>query len=116
MLNPSVFLLLCVYHFAKHDGVESSMTQAELQTALIALYLSNRKKVVSMDFMRKYIHFAKMLKPVLTEEAAAFIADAYSHLRSQDQISSDVARVSSRWSLLLVLCPRAESLCQNPHS
>ncbi|XP_061478298.1 DNA replication licensing factor MCM3 isoform X2 [Rhineura floridana] len=53
-----------------------------------------KEKIVSVEFMRKYIHFAKMLKPVLTEEAAAFIAQEYSSLRSQDQISSDVARTS----------------------
>nr|XP_020646290.1 DNA replication licensing factor MCM3 [Pogona vitticeps] len=53
-----------------------------------------KEKIVSVAFMRKYIHFAKMLKPVLTEEAAAFIAQEYSSLRSQDQISSDIARTS----------------------
>ncbi|KAM6464164.1 DNA replication licensing factor MCM3 [Liasis olivaceus] len=53
-----------------------------------------KEKIVSMEFMRKYIHFAKMLKPVLTEEAAALIAQEYSSLRSQDQISSDHARTS----------------------
>ncbi|KAJ7345621.1 hypothetical protein JRQ81_001571 [Phrynocephalus forsythii] len=53
-----------------------------------------KEKIVSVAFMRKYIHFAKMLKPVLTEEAAAFIAQEYSSLRSQDVISSDVARTS----------------------
>ncbi|XP_034288410.1 DNA replication licensing factor MCM3 [Pantherophis guttatus] len=53
-----------------------------------------KEKIVSMEFMRKYIHFAKMLKPVLTEEAAALIAQEYSSLRSQEQISSDNARTS----------------------
>ncbi|XP_060119527.1 DNA replication licensing factor MCM3-like [Heteronotia binoei] len=42
--------------------------------------------------MRKYINFAKMLKPVLTEEAAAFIAKSYSELRGQEQVNSEVAR------------------------
>ncbi|ETE67419.1 DNA replication licensing factor Mcm3, partial [Ophiophagus hannah] len=53
-----------------------------------------KEKIVSMEFMRKYIHFAKMLKPVLTEEAAALIAQEYSSLRSQEQITSDNARTS----------------------
>uniref|UniRef100_A0A8D2JEE2 DNA replication licensing factor MCM3 n=1 Tax=Varanus komodoensis TaxID=61221 RepID=A0A8D2JEE2_VARKO len=53
-----------------------------------------REKIVSVEFMRKYIHFAKMLEPVLTEEAAGFIAQEYSSLRSQDQMSSDIARTS----------------------
>lgn len=43
--------------------------------------------------MRKYIHIAKVLKPVLTEEASEVIAEEYSRLRSQDFIESDVARV-----------------------
>ena len=48
-----------------------------------------------MDFMRKYIHIAKMLKPVLTGEAAQCIADEYSKLRSQEQTADNVARVSA---------------------
>ncbi|XP_054833867.1 DNA replication licensing factor MCM3 isoform X1 [Eublepharis macularius] len=51
-----------------------------------------KEKVVSMEFMRKYITFAKMLKPVLTEEAASFIAKSYSELRGQQEATSDVAR------------------------
>lgn len=47
-----------------------------------------------MEFMRKYIHVAKMIKPVLTEEAANYIAEEYSRLRSQSLMNSDVARVS----------------------
>lgn len=53
-----------------------------------------REKVVSMEFMRKYIHVAKMIKPVLTEESASYIAEEYSRLRSQDQMNSDIAMVS----------------------
>ncbi|KAJ6659649.1 hypothetical protein lerEdw1_018618 [Lerista edwardsae] len=53
-----------------------------------------KEKIVSVEFMRKYIHVAKMLKPVLTEEAASIISQEYSSLRSQEQINSDVARTS----------------------
>ncbi|NWX29900.1 MCM3 factor, partial [Notiomystis cincta] len=53
-----------------------------------------KEKVVSMEFMRKYIHVAKMIKPVLTEESASYIAEEYSRLRSQSQMNSDVARTS----------------------
>ncbi|NXC89689.1 MCM3 factor, partial [Cercotrichas coryphoeus] len=53
-----------------------------------------QEKVVSMEFMRKYIHVAKMIKPVLTEESASYIAEEYSRLRSQSQTNSDVARTS----------------------
>lgn len=45
--------------------------------------------------MRKYIHVAKAVTPVLTEEAANHIAEEYSRLRSQDQMGTDIARVSS---------------------
>lgn len=53
-----------------------------------------KEKIVSMEFMRKYIHVAKIVKPMLTPEAANHIAEEYSSLRSQDQMSSDVARTS----------------------
>uniref|UniRef100_A0A8C5PE72 DNA replication licensing factor MCM3 n=1 Tax=Leptobrachium leishanense TaxID=445787 RepID=A0A8C5PE72_9ANUR len=53
-----------------------------------------REKIVSMEFMRKYIHVAKIFKPSLTSEAAAYIAEEYSRLRNQDQMSTDVARTS----------------------
>ena len=52
-------------------------------------------KILSVDFMRKYIHFVKILKPVLTEEACEIIANEYSKLRSEDILESDVARVNS---------------------
>ncbi|NWS41660.1 MCM3 factor, partial [Probosciger aterrimus] len=53
-----------------------------------------KEKIVSMEFMRKYIHVAKMIKPVLTEESANYIAEEYSRLRSQNQMNSDMAMTS----------------------
>ncbi|XP_034018145.1 DNA replication licensing factor MCM3 [Thalassophryne amazonica] len=53
-----------------------------------------REKVVSKEFMRKYIHIAKSVTPVLTEEAANHIAEEYSRLRSQEQLAADIARTS----------------------
>ncbi|NXD65949.1 MCM3 factor, partial [Eolophus roseicapillus] len=53
-----------------------------------------KEKIVSMEFMRKYIHVAKMIKPVLTEESASYIAEEYSRLRSQNQMNSDMAMTS----------------------
>lgn len=46
--------------------------------------------------MRKYIHVAKALRPVLSTEAAEFISDEYAKLRSQDSVHGDasLARVS----------------------
>lgn len=56
--------------------------------------LSSRDKIVSKEFMRKYLHVAKLITPVLTQEAADHIAEEYSRLRGQEQLGSDVARVS----------------------
>uniref|UniRef100_A0A6P7FY64 DNA replication licensing factor MCM3 n=1 Tax=Diabrotica virgifera virgifera TaxID=50390 RepID=A0A6P7FY64_DIAVI len=49
-------------------------------------------KILSVDFMRKYINFVRILKPILTEEASEIISDEYSRLRSEDVLESDVAR------------------------
>uniref|UniRef100_A0A182NR03 DNA replication licensing factor MCM3 n=1 Tax=Anopheles dirus TaxID=7168 RepID=A0A182NR03_9DIPT len=59
------------------------------------LHGASRKRsdqILSMEFMRKYIHIAKCLKPKLTEEACEMISNEYSRLRSQDLMDSDVAR------------------------
>ncbi|XP_068564804.1 DNA replication licensing factor MCM3 [Cebidichthys violaceus] len=53
-----------------------------------------RDKIVSKEFMRKYIHIAKAVTPVLTEEAANHIAEEYARLRSQEQMGADMARTS----------------------
>ncbi|XP_035000577.1 DNA replication licensing factor MCM3 [Hippoglossus stenolepis] len=53
-----------------------------------------KDKIVSKEFMRKYIHIAKGVTPVLTEEAAKHIAEEYSRLRSQEQMAADIARTS----------------------
>ncbi|XP_071770329.2 DNA replication licensing factor MCM3 [Centroberyx gerrardi] len=53
-----------------------------------------RDKIVSKEFMRKYIHIAKAVTPVLTQEAANHIAEEYSRLRSQEQLGADIARTS----------------------
>lgn len=52
-----------------------------------------RGRVVSKEFMRKYIHVAKVISPVLTQEAADHIAEEYTRLRNQEQLGSDIARV-----------------------
>lgn len=59
------------------------------------LHGTSRKKtdqILSIDFMRKYIHIAKILKPKLSEQACEAISNEYSRLRSQDMTESDVAR------------------------
>ncbi|KAJ1191523.1 hypothetical protein NDU88_000839 [Pleurodeles waltl] len=53
---------------------------------------AKREKVVSMQFIRKYIHVAKLVKPVLSQEAADYIAEEYSKIRSHDQMNNERAR------------------------
>ncbi|XP_068850324.1 DNA replication licensing factor MCM3 isoform X1 [Capricornis sumatraensis] len=64
------------------------------RTRVCVCVWGSREKMVSAAFMRKYIHVAKIIKPVLTQESAAYIAEEYSRLRSQDSMSSDTARTS----------------------
>merc|ERR1719228_1248604 len=59
------------------------------------LHGNSRKKtdkIVSVQFMKKYIHIAKCMKPVLTEEASEMLADEYANLRANDFEGSGVAR------------------------
>ncbi|MFH4973686.1 hypothetical protein AB6A40_000395 [Gnathostoma spinigerum] len=48
--------------------------------------------IVTMQFMRKYIHMAKAVKPKLTKEAAIYIGDCYAELRSFDVSKTDAER------------------------
>ena len=62
----------------------------------VSCFVSNvsRDRIVSMKFMRKYIHVARDMKPVLTRDAADLIADEYSKLRNQDNLQQEnIARV-----------------------
>ncbi|EFN65910.1 Zygotic DNA replication licensing factor mcm3 [Camponotus floridanus] len=53
---------------------------------------SKKDQILTIQFMRKYIHIARCMKPKLTEEASAVIAEEYSKLRSEDMVEYDVAR------------------------
>merc|ERR1719234_2272515 len=58
------------------------------------LHGNSRKKsdkIVSVEFMKKYVHIAKCIKPVLTQEASEMLADEYANLRAND-FESGVAR------------------------
>jgi DNA replication licensing factor MCM3 len=50
------------------------------------------EKIVSVKFMKKYIHVAKSIKPELTDEASAAISEAYSKLRSFEREQEELAR------------------------
>lgn len=56
-----------------------------------------------MRFLRKYLHMAKGVKPVLTEEAAAYISKSYTELRSFDTSKTDQERVGLLFQYLFSL-------------
>lgn len=51
-----------------------------------------KEKFVSMAFMKKYIHVAKVIKPRLTEEAASKISKSYAALRDQENVGNEKAK------------------------
>jgi len=53
------------------------------------------KRVLNIKFLKKYVQVAKILKPVLSRDAANCIAEEYAKLRSMDQENtSNVARTT----------------------
>lgn len=52
-------------------------------------------RILKIDFLRKYIHFAKLLKPVLTDESSELISNEYAKLRNEELMNVFLARVSS---------------------
>ena len=50
------------------------------------------RKIVSSSFMRKYIHVARALKPVLTRDACDVISTEYAKLRAQEMAGSGRAK------------------------
>ncbi|KAM4629295.1 DNA replication licensing factor MCM3-like [Polymixia lowei] len=82
--------------FATEDPNITEAAQQELQIyekdGFLHGHRKKREKVVTMEFIRKYIHVAKLVKPVLTQEASDHIAEEYTKLRSHEQLNSDSAR------------------------
>ncbi|MEE6464102.1 hypothetical protein FKM82_006176 [Ascaphus truei] len=83
--------------FATDDPSAMDVTDQELQIYekhdnLLHGPRKNKTNIVSMQFIRKYIHVAKLIKPVLTHAAADFIAEEYSKIRSHEQMTNDSAR------------------------
>ena len=61
------------------------------------LHGNSRKKsdkIVSVQFMKKYIHIAKCIKPILTDAACSMLADEYANLRCND-FESGIARTQT---------------------
>lgn len=50
------------------------------------------RKIVSRSFMRKYVHVARALTPVLTSEACDIISTEYAKLRAQEMAGSGRAK------------------------
>ncbi|EPQ19556.1 DNA replication licensing factor MCM3 [Myotis brandtii] len=79
-------------NFSQDDQQDTQIY--EKHDNLLHGHRKKKEKMVSAAFMKKYIHVAKIIKPILTHESATYIAEEYSRLRSQDSMSSDTARTS----------------------
>ncbi|XP_067273228.1 MCM3 minichromosome maintenance deficient 3 (S. cerevisiae), like [Pseudorasbora parva] len=74
------------------EAAEQELQIYEKKDNVLHGHRKKKEKVVTMEFIRKYIHVAKLVKPVLTQEASDYIAEEYSRLRSHDQVNSESAR------------------------
>ena len=61
----------------------------------VLLRVLYRDRIITVQFMRKYLNIAKKIVPELTREAADYIAEEYSKLRNQENLQGDLARVST---------------------
>jgi len=64
-------------------------SKSKISFFLLKIFFSSRTKFINLRFMKKYIHFAKALKPQLTKEAADIIVEEYTRLRNQDLSQTD---------------------------
>ncbi|XP_070533973.1 zygotic DNA replication licensing factor mcm3-like [Ptychodera flava] len=83
---------LTTYEPEEEDDDEETPIYDKHDNLLHGPNRDKKKKIVSMKFMRKYIHIAKAIRPVLTREAAEHIAEEYSKLRSQEATASNIAK------------------------
>ena len=54
-----------------------------------------RGKIITIQFTKKNLNIAKKIVTELTREAADYIAEAYSKLRTHEDLQEDLARVST---------------------
>lgn len=85
--------MLSTVHPDEMDGKKETPIYEKYDDLLHGNSRKRTDKILSVEFMRKYIHFVKILKPALTEEASEIISDEYSRLRSEELLDNDVARV-----------------------
>ncbi|UJR38193.1 hypothetical protein I4U23_030866 [Adineta vaga] len=74
---------------AEKDVEDDIQVYDKYDAVLHGPYYSKKTKFINLRFMKKYIHFAKALKPQLTKEAADIIVEEYTRLRNQDLSQSD---------------------------
>ncbi|XP_063309098.1 maternal DNA replication licensing factor mcm3 [Pelobates fuscus] len=74
------------------DAADQELQIYEKHDNLLHGPRKSKSNVVSMQFIRKYIHVAKLMKPILTHEAAEHISHEYAKIRSHDQMNNDRAR------------------------
>lgn len=53
---------------------------------------SKKDRIISLQFIKKYIYIAKVIRPTLTQSACDSIAEEYSRLRSMEMEQTDLAR------------------------
>ncbi|KAK6739806.1 hypothetical protein RB195_008354 [Necator americanus] len=70
------------------NGAEKSSEMYEKNSD----WVDESQKVLSVEFVRKYIHLARSMKPKLTESATEYISDVYSEIRSFDTSKTDRER------------------------
>ncbi|XP_055385003.1 DNA replication licensing factor Mcm3 [Condylostylus longicornis] len=78
--------------FGTNENHKEALVYEKYDPLLHGKSRSKQDRILSVEFMRKYIHIAKCLKPKLSEQASEVISNEYSRLRSQDQMDSDIAR------------------------
>lgn len=63
----------------------------EKRTALLRAD-GSKERYFTVDFMRKYIHIARLIKPQLTEEASLMIGAHYSEIRKEEKEVKDIEK------------------------
>lgn len=54
----------------------------------------SRERMFTLEFMRKYIHIAKLVKPQLTEEACLMIGEFYSSIRKEEMEKQHIVKTT----------------------
>lgn len=77
---------------AEDEEQEDAPIYAKKDAQLYGKQMNKKNKYVSIQFMKKYIHLAKAIRPALTQEAADKISQEYAELRDQECVGSGQAK------------------------